>query len=1051
MKKALFILAFLLTLQGYAQNKNQTSNKTFWKEDFSEGIIPKGWIVKAVNDSNVVWVCTNQPFPGSAGYDQQAPPVASKSGGFHMQLSPGVKVDKNYRKWKKNNVWPDSYFQTSAIDCSEKNSVVLKFQHKFRYHDWGGLRKDAGLYVGISNNGTDWKEFDVRNGIGVEEDCPNPMNIELNITAYAALQKTVYVRFYWKGIYGWYWMVDDIELSEALDTDLLALKLTSHTQAGNNFIASDVFRYKVVNLSAKNITEPFDCYLKIDNRPLLKVNIPFTPEKTFKINDTTEVVFPAANLTDYGIHNLKFYTDLKNDERKSNDTLVMQLYSKAFEVGPVTGFTKGEKEFTFECNHARVIVRFYRDDIFRIMMSYNGEFTDPAGNDIVINQPKDDVKVKYEDKGDYYLMSTGKTALRAYKSNLRFAMYKPDNATLVWEEVKGLTYGQETVQSLKRDDKEYFYGGGMQNGRFSHRDKIIKLTIDYNWEDGGNPNPAPFYMSTKGYGALRNTYAPGEYSFKDTVKLAHTEARFDCYYFAGESLKDILGDYTDISGKPFFPPRWALSMGDANCYNRGANKNSHNTTGYKGLTPDVITLIADKYIENNMPRGWILPNDGYGCGYTKLDSVIVELHKRGFYTGLWTENGVAKIAREVGELGSRLCKLDVAWIGNGYKFAIDGCKAAYDGIENNSTGRGFVWSVCGWAGTQRNSVVWSGDQSGSWNYIRWHIPTLIGSGLSALNCATGDVDGIFGGSDKTYTRDLQWKCFTPVFMGMSGWAPKDKQPWQYGEPYTSINRKYLMLKMRLTPYMYTLCNEAYKTGVPAVRGLVLEYPNDPTALGTETQYEFLLGKDFLVAPVYRDESKRDSIYFPQGKWIDYWDGTVYSGNTRLNNYPAPIDKLPLFVRAGAIIPMYQQMMYDGQMPADTLTMDLYPGGKSEFELYEDDGLTRDHRQGAFAITKLFAQTDKEDRIIEAGVNAVEGDYEGKILKRVYVFQIHTSQIPKSISLQKKTLKKFNSKEDYRKAKQGWYSDLNDKKGMIYVKTEALSTKDAAGIKLSYKK
>jgi alpha-glucosidase (family GH31 glycosyl hydrolase) len=363
-------------------------------------------------------------------------------------------------------------------------------------------------------------------------------------------------------------------------------------------------------------------------------------------------------------------------------------------------------------------------------------------------------------------MSTGKVALRAYKKPLRFAMYKADNTTLVWEETKGLTYGKETVQYLKRATNEYFYGGGMQNGRFSHRDKTILMRIDWNWEDGGAPNPAPFFMSTNGYGALRNTYAPGEYAFTDTLKLQHTEARFDCYYFAGESLKDILNAYTDITGKPFLPPRWALGMGDANCYNRGATKGK-NTTGYNGTTPDVIPLIADKYIENDIPRGWILPNDGYGCGYTKLDSVVKELSKRGFHTGLWTENGVEKIAREVGEYGSRLCKLDVAWIGEGYKFGIDGCKAAYDGIEQNSDARGFIWSVCGWAGSHRNTVMWTGDQKGTWDYIRWHIPTVIGSGLSAQNCATGDIDGIFGGSDSTFTRDLQWKTFTPVLMSMT--------------------------------------------------------------------------------------------------------------------------------------------------------------------------------------------------------------------------------------------------------------------------------------------
>ncbi len=162
----------------------------------------------------------------------------------------------------------------------------------------------------------------------------------------------------------------------------------------------------------------------------------------------------------------------------------------------------------------------------------------------------------------------------------------------------------------------------------------------------------------------------------------------------------------------------------------GDDSKNYKGTGTTGTTPDVIHLVADKYVANNIPRGWILPNDGYGCGYTKLDSTIRELHKRGFYTGLWTESGVDKMAKEVGQSGSRVCKLDVAWVGPGYKFALDACKSAYNGIENNSDSRGFVWSVMGWAGTQKYSTVWTGDQSGNWEYIRFHIPTVIGAGLS---------------------------------------------------------------------------------------------------------------------------------------------------------------------------------------------------------------------------------------------------------------------------------------------------------------------------------
>jgi alpha-glucosidase len=1049
MKKLFQLVALIfLVIHVYAQKHHPESGNVFWKEDFSQGHLPVGWISKAENDSNVVWECTNQPFPGSYGRDQQAPPIASKSGGFHMQFAPGVKVDKYYHRWEKKGIWPDAYFQTSSIDCSGKNSVVLKFRQNFMWNDWGKVRTDGGLFVGVSNNGVEWKEYEVRMGIAPEGDCPNPMEVELNITGMAAFQKTVYLRFSWKGIYAWYWMVDDLELSEALDHDLLASSLVSHRQEGNSFTAADVFRFKIVNLSSNPFTKPFDCYLQVDRRQPLMVTVPFSEKHPLNIIDTIEVAFPPADLTDFGIHKILFYTSAEEDDRRQNDTLAIELYSQAYQLSKLTGFSRTGRNFIFNCNNARVMVDFSRNDIFRIQMAYDGIMTNPAGSDIVIHPPDGPVDLTFTEQDDYFLMATPNAALRAYRNPFRFALYKPGNKILVWEEVQGITYGRETVQYLRRGADEYYYGGGMQNGRFSHRNKTIFLRIDWNWEEGGAPNPAPFYLSTQGYGALRNTYAPGVYSFGDTVTLRHTESRFDCYYFTGESMKEILNAYTDITGKPFLPPRWALGMGDANCYNRGNNKGK-NTTGYAGTTSDVIPLIADQYIAHDMPRGWILPNDGYGCGYTRLDSVGVELRKRGFHTGLWTENGGEKIAREVGHYGSRLCKLDVAWIGEGYKFAIDGCRAAYEGIENNSDARGFIWSVCGWAGTQRNSVVWTGDQKGSWEYIRWHIPTVVGSGLSALNCATGDIDGIFAGSEKTFTRDLQWKCFTPVLMSMSGWALKDKQPYVHGEPYTSVNRKYLRLKLRLTPYMYSLCHEAAKTGVPAVRALVLEYPDDPVARGTATQYEFLLGKSLLVAPVFRDEEKRDSIYLPQGNWFDYWDGTIYEGKSTINGYPAHLDKLPLFVRAGSVIPMYQQMNYDNERPADTLTLDVYPGPGAEFDMTEDEGSNREYREGRFAITRILAMCDARNRITEINIGQAKGDYTGKPLYRAYIMQIHGSSIPEKVLLQGEKLRKYNNAGDFMKSPAGWFFNPDEKKGVLFVTTQQLPTTEDVLILLKY--
>jgi hypothetical protein len=277
---------------------------------------------------------------------------------------------------------------------------------------------------------------------------------------------------------------------------------------------------------------------------------------------------------------------------------------------------------------------------------------------------------------------------------------------------------------------------------------------------------------------------------------------------------------------------------------------------------------------------------------------------------------------------------------------------------------------------------------------------------------------------------------------MSGWAAKDRQPWVYGDATTAINRQYLKLKIRLTPYMYTYCNQAFETGVPAVRAMVLEFPDDPVVKDATTRYQFMSGEWFLVAPVYQGSTTRDSIYFPAGRWIDYWDGTNFYGPMFLNGYNAPVNKLPVFVKSGAIIPMYPEMLYDGQKPADTLTLDVYPDGYSSFELYEDDGITREHRDGAFSKTLIECQAPEQygaPGIITVTINPSVGDFEGKLSERAYWCKMNYPFSPlNNVSLDDAYLQEYASLEDLMNADSGYYFDYTNS-GPLYIKTPYLPT------------
>jgi len=694
-------------------------------------------------------------------------------------------------------------------------------------------------------------------------------------------------------------------------------------------------------------------------------------------------------------------------------------------------------------------VSLLRADLIHVQAGAKGQLT-PAGDKaapIVLPRRWGAVEHRVVEQADRIEIQTAALTLRIHRQPLRLELLRAGDARPLWRELQPLDLAaKRAVQTLSSDRDERFYGGGQQNGRFEFKGRQLDVSYSGGWEDGDRPSPAPFLMSSRGWGMLRNTWSNGSYDLRldEQVSLEHQEGRFDAYYFVGAGLREVLAGYTELTGRAKLLPRWALEYGDADCYNDGDNVKKPGTVpkgwsdGPTGKTPDVVESVARQYREHDMPGGWILPNDGYGCGYTDLPKVVQGLAQYGFKTGLWTENGVDKIKWEVGTAGTRAQKLDVAWTGQGYQFSLDANQAAYDGILNNSDARPFLWTVMGWAGTQRYAVTWTGDQSASWDYIRWHIPTLIGSGLSGQAYASGDVDAIFGGSPETFTRDLQWKSFTPVLMGMSGWAAAErKHPWWFDEPYRSINRRYLKLKLRLTPLMYTLAREAEQTGAPLVRGLMWDHASDPQAGSEAYKHQFLLGADVLVAPVFRSQAAsqgwRKGIHLPQGRWLDYWDGRQLQAGPagRDIDLAVTLDKLPVFVRAGAILPMYPEVLFDGQKPKDRLTLDLYPDASrpSEFKLYEDDGLTRRYQDGAFSTQRIAMQLDGE--LLRVQLAPVSGSYADQEPTRAYSLRVASRRAPTSVELDGKVLPQVS---DLDKAEQGWTFDATDRQGSVHVKT-----------------
>lgn len=604
--------------------------------------------------------------------------------------------------------------------------------------------------------------------------------------------------------------------------------------------------------------------------------------------------------------------------------------------------------------------------------------------------------------------------------------------------------------SFKNHPDEYYYGGGVQNGRFSHRGKIIKIVNENSWTDGGVASPAPFYWSTRGYAFLGYTFAPGEYDFgashPDAVSVTHQSPYMDVFIMVDETPVALLNDYYQLTGHPVLLPKFGFYEGHLNAYNRDFWKEDANGILFEdgkrykesqkdnGGTRETLNgeeesmqfsarAVIDRYQQNDMPLGWILPNDGYGAGYGQtetLDGNIANLKAFGDYArskgveiGLWTQSdlhpkaGISAllqrdIVKEVRDAGVRVLKTDVAWVGDGYSFGLNGV-ADVAGIMPyyGNQARPFIITLDGWAGTQRYASVWTGDQTGGeWEYIRFHIPTYLGAGLSGMSNITSDMDGIFGGKNPVINaRDFQWKAFTPMQLNMDGWGANPKYPQALGEPTTSINRFYLKLKSMFIPYTYTIAHEAI-TGKPMMRAMMLDEVNSYT-LGNETRYQFLYGPSILVAPVYRNtcmdregHDVRNRIYLPEGEWIDYFTGEVYKGGCILNEFKAPIWKLPLFIKAGAIIPMTYPNNNVGEIDKHVRIFEIYPSATTSFTLYDDDGVTNHYLKGAYATTRIEQQT--EGNKVKIRVHQTKGNFDGFEKLKKTIFRINVTAEPDKV-------------------------------------------------------
>ena len=686
----------------------------------------------------------------------------------------------------------------------------------------------------------------------------------------------------------------------------------------------------------------------------------------------------------------------------------------------------------------RMYVDFYAPHIFRVFQDPNGGIIrDPQASpeaQILVNNPRKEV-------GEVTLNeSTGTLSTKeiSVKVNLKTGQIQAiKDGKVVVDQVAPTEFGKKrTTIKFAQDADDYFYGGGVQNGRFSHKNKFIEIVNKNNWVDGGVCSPTPYYWSTAGYGLMWYTFCPGGYDFgaaeAGNTTLYHDTDYLDIFVMVNEGAAPLLNDFYQLTGNPVLLPKFGFYQGHLNAYNRDfwteEPKNEkiiqmpyedgkfykesqtdnggvqETLNGEKNNYQFSARAAIDRYLDNDFPLGWFLPNDGYGAGYGQtgtLDGNIQNLKEFGDYArskgveiGLWTQSDLhpkegieallqRDIVKEVGVAGVRVLKTDVAWVGAGYSFGLNGvADVAQIMPYYGNDARPFIISLDGWAGTQRYAGIWSGDQTGGeWEYIRFHIPTYIGAGLAGQPNITSDTDGIFGGQNLLVNvRDFQWKTYGPMQLNMDGWGSSPKYPHALGKKAADLNRYYLKLKSKILPYQYSIAREAVD-GLPMIRAMFLEEENAYT-LGKRTEYQYMFGPNILVAPIYKEtradkdgNDVRDGIYLPKGEWVDYFTGQVYQGGVIINNFPAPLWKLPVLIKRGAIIPVHKTTNTPAQLNPKMRAYEIYPMGESTFTEYDDDAKTQAYLLGECTTTKVNSKLDAKGNLTVT-VEPTKGTFKG---------------------------------------------------------------------------
>ncbi|MDF2724814.1 MAG: xylS [Paenibacillus sp.] len=531
-------------------------------------------------------------------------------------------------------------------------------------------------------------------------------------------------------------------------------------------------------------------------------------------------------------------------------------------------------------------------------------------------------------------------------------------------------------------------------------------------------------MSSRGWALLMNTTADHQFDVGDRAAdqliVSGQQRELDFYLFAGADFKELIDRYTDIAGKPQLLPIWAYGLtylssipsseqsviDDALQFRRmeipcdtidipwdwmetdaaGQNEMRWNSERFP-----VIASIRHKpftFIRTLQRHGFKISLFLVECGYdlSAYEELLLESADRPAES--WYDDQLAKFVQD--GVSAFVISAKILASNRSARHVEDGFgssdelhnllpvllgKQLHNGFRRQTGRRPMLFGPLGYIGMQQYAGLANRDSDNSTQET-----------VSMLNCCLSGFVHTTTNMPDLLTKEGIHSGFLQTWARLGNPYIHLQHPRFLVEPMQQLFRKYARLRYRLLPYLYSAAYVSARTGFPVMRAMPLAFPHDPRC--RELPQQYMLG-DYLLVATYSNR-----VYLPEGVWIDYWTGARYEGGVSID-YRIPEEAGgPLFVRAGAILPLWPDMDYVGQQPVEQIALHLYPHGRSECELYEDDGATFAYTEGEYALTRFRCEKDAGRTRIAIAKRS--GSYNGMPPRRSYELFIHTSARPATV-------------------------------------------------------